>query len=73
MVTEAGITELTLYLHNKYFFDNVTPFFIPNKNNVYGFPKWDNPLVGFPDDEYETANVNIYRNLKSSTTFVTNN
>lgn len=46
---------------------------MPNKNNVYGFPKSDNPLVGFPDDEYETANVNAYRNLKSSTTFVTNN
>lgn len=68
MIIDAGIIELTVYLHNKYFFENVTPFFIPQKNSVYDFPKWDNPLVGFLKDAYETDNINTYRNLKSSIT-----
>lgn len=68
MIIDAGIIELTLYLHNEYFFENVTPFFISNKNSVYDFPKWDNPLVSFLKDEYETDNINTYRYLKSSIT-----
>ena len=61
------------HLDNEYFLEIITPFFIPYRNSIYDFPKWEYTQVGFLSNEYETVSTNTYRNLKSSKTFVINN